>query len=146
MRAIGAATVWAENTPGDYLPLFLLLGLAVLLGATQLIVSHVLGKRGVPSPAKDSAYECGIEAETPAHPRFSVTVYLVAVLFILFDVEVIFFYPWAVFFGGGEPAGVFENRQALMQFAFFEMMVFLGILFLGWYWVVKKRALDWEDA
>ncbi len=72
--------------------------------------------------------------------------YLVAVLFILFDVEVVFFFPWAVFFGSGEPAGIFENRQALMQFAFAEMMVFLGILFLGWYWVVKKRALDWEDA
>ncbi len=146
MHAIAAATDWADNTPGDYLPLFLLLGLAVLLGATQLIASHVLGKRGVPSPAKDSAYECGIEAETSAHTRFSVKFYLVAVLFILFDVEVVFFFPWAVFFGSGEPAGIFENRQALMQFAFAEMMVFLGILFLGWYWVVKKRALDWEDA
>jgi NADH-quinone oxidoreductase subunit A len=73
--------------------------------------------------------------------------YLVAVLFILFDIEVVFLYPWAVHFGGGEAIpGIFETRGELVRFLFLEMLVFIVILFLGWYWVVKKKALDWEDA
>ncbi|NJN14113.1 MAG: NADH-quinone oxidoreductase subunit A [Planctomycetes bacterium] len=102
------------------------------------------GKRG---PIKDSAYECGIEAEGEAHTRFSVKFYLVAVLFILFDIEVVFLYPWAVHFGGGSVEGsVFATQGEFLRFLFAEMVVFLTILFLGWYWVVKKRALDWEEA
>jgi NADH-quinone oxidoreductase subunit A len=73
--------------------------------------------------------------------------YLVAVLFILFDIEIVFLYPWAVHFGGGEADGVvFATRGALVRFLFVEMLVFLAILFLGWYWVVRKKALDWEEA
>ena len=113
----------------------------------MLFLSHVVGKRAEGNPAKDSPYECGIEAEGDAHTRFSVKFYLVAVLFILFDIEVVFLYPWAVHFGGGEPVpGIFETRGELMRFLFLEMLVFLVILFLGWYWVVKKKALDWEEA
>ena len=138
---------YPDNSPGDYLPVFLLLLLAILLAGSQLAVSWLLGTRGKKNPVKDSPYECGIEPSGDAHTRFSVKFYLVAVLFILFDIEVVFLYPWAVHFGGGEPDGtVFETRGDLVRFLFAEMLVFLVILFLGWYWVVKKRALDWEEA
>jgi NADH-quinone oxidoreductase subunit A len=69
------------------------------------------------------------------------------VLFILFDIEVVFLYPWAVHFGGGKPDGaVFQTRGQFLSFLFAEMAVFLVILFLGWYWVVKKKALDWGES
>lgn len=134
------------NRPADYVPLFLVLVLAGAVAAGQLFVSWVLGKRGAGNPAKDSPYECGVEPVGGAHTRFSVKFYLVSVLFILFDIEVVFLYPWAVYFGGGSPSGAFSTRPALMQFLFVEMLVFLAILLLGWYWVVKKRALDWEES
>lgn len=135
------------NTPGDYVPILILLFIAAGLAASQLLISWVLGTRGAHNPVKDSPYECGIPSEGGAHTRFSVKFYLVAVLFILFDIEIVFLYPWAVHFGGGAADGtVFETRGALMRFLFAEMLVFLKILFLGWYWVVKKRALDWEES
>jgi NADH-quinone oxidoreductase subunit A len=136
-----------DNGPGDYLPVFLLLVVAIVLAASQLILSSLLGPRTKPNPVKDSPYECGIEPTGEAHTRFSVKFYLVAVLFILFDIEIVFLYPWAVHFGGGEPDGaVFATRASLVRFLFLEMVVFLAILFLGWYWVVRKKALDWEEA
>ena len=134
----------ADNTPVDYLPVFLLLVLAGGLAGGQLFISWMLGKRGESNPVKDSPYECGIEPEGDAHTRFSVKFYLVAVLFILFDIEVVFLYPWAVLFGV-ERAKTTPS-DSLLGFLFVEMLVFIVILFLGWYWVVKKRALDWEDA
>lgn len=136
-----------DNGPRDYLPVFLLLIVAVAVAASQLLISWLLGPRTKPNPVKDSPYECGIEPTGEAHTRFSVKFYLVAVLFILFDIELVFLYPWAVHFGGGDPDGsAFATRGALVRFLFAEMLVFLVILFLGWYWVVKKKALDWEDA
>ena len=138
---------YPDNGPGDYLPVFLLLLLAIGLAGGQLAISWLLGKRGERNAVKDSPYECGIEATGHAHTRFSVKFYLVAVLFIIFDIEVVFLYPWAVHFGGGEADGsVFASRGDLVRFLFAEMAVFLVILFLGWYWVVKKKALDWGDA
>ncbi len=131
------------NAPLEYLPVFLLMLIAIGLAGVQLIASWLVGKRGKTNPAKESAYECGIEAEGDAHTRFSVKFYLVAVLFILFDVEVVFLYPWAVYFGSGSAPEIFGTKAALRQFLFVEMLVFLVILFLGWYWVVKKKALDW---
>ena len=136
-----------DNAPADYLPVLLLLILALALAVGLLFVSKLLGKRGASGPVKDSAYECGIEPTGEAHTRFSVKFYLVAMLFILFDIEVVFLYPWAVHFGGGSPdGGIFATRAELMQFLFAEMLVFLVILLLGWYWVVKKKALDWEES
>jgi NADH-quinone oxidoreductase subunit A len=131
----------------DYLPVLILLVLAMALAASQLFISHLLGKRGERNAVKDSAYECGIEPTGSSHTRFSVKFYLVAVLFILFDIEVVFLYPWAVYFGSGQADGIiFGDRAELMRFLFAEMTVFLAVLFVGWYWVVKKRALDWEEA
>ena len=136
-----------DNQPSDYFPLFLLLLLAVALGVGNLFISWLIGKRGRFHPVKHSAYECGIEAVGHARTRFSIRFYLVAVLFILFDIEVVFLYPWAVHFGGGAPDGtIFDSRRGLLGFLFLEMLVFLVVLLLGWYWVVKKRALDWEEA
>jgi len=141
------STALPDNGPGDYLPVFILLVVAIGLAAAQLFLSWLLGKRAPGNPVKDSAYECGIEAEGSAHTRFSVKFYLVAVLFILFDIEVVFLYPWAVRFGGGQPDGtLFVTRGDLLRFLFVEMLVFLAILFLGWYWIVKKRALEWEET
>jgi NADH-quinone oxidoreductase subunit A len=131
-----------DNGPRDYLPVFLLLIVAIALAASQLLISWLLGPRTKPDPVKDSPYECGIEPVGEAHTRFSVKFYLVAVLFILFDIEIVFLYPWAVHFG----LAAHEKRGALVRFLFAEMLVFLAILFLGWYWVVKKKALDWEEA
>jgi len=135
-----------DNGPDDYLPVFVLLVLAILLAVSQLAISWLLGKRVESNEVKDSPYECGIEAEGHAHTRFSVKFYLVAVLFILFDIEVVFLYPWAVHFGSGVADDVFATRGELVRFLFVEMAVFITILFLGWYWVVKKKALDWEEA
>jgi len=141
------ASLSADNGPGDYLPIFLLFLLAIAIAVVMLTVSHLLGKKSTHGAVKDSPYECGIEPTGDAHTRFSVKFYLVAVLFILFDIEVVFLYPWAVHFGGGTAEGsVFASRQGLVSFLFAEMLVFIVILFLGWYWVVKKKALDWEDA
>jgi NADH-quinone oxidoreductase subunit A len=137
----------SDNDPAAYLPLLFLTGIALALGGGMLIASWLLGKRGRSNEAKENAYECGIEPEGHAHTRFSVKFYLVAVLFILFDIEVVFLYPWAVHFGGGEPdPAMFSTRGDLLLFLFLEMFVFIAILFLGWYWVVKKGALDWEEA
>jgi NADH-quinone oxidoreductase subunit A len=141
-----AAEAPGANDPLEYLPVFLLMLIAISLAGVMLVASWLVGKRGTSNPAKESAYECGIEAEGDAHTRFSVKFYLVAVLFILFDVEVIFLYPWAVYFGGGSAPEVFGSQAAFRQFLFAEMLVFIVILFLGWYWVVKKKALDWGHA
>ena len=146
MQVLLLNVVRHDNAPVESLPVFLLLILAIALGGGQLLVSAILGKRAPGNEVKNSPYECGIEPEGDAHTRFSVKFYLVAVLFILFDIEVVFLYPWAVHFGGGEPAGVFDTRGELVRFLFVEMTVFITILFLGWYWVVKKGALDWEEA
>jgi NADH-quinone oxidoreductase subunit A len=136
-----------DNGPRDYLPVFLLAIVAIVIAVSQLLISWLLGPRTKPNPIKDSPYECGIEPVGEAHTRFSVKFYLVAVLFILFDIEIVFLYPWAVHCGGGAADGtVFATRAARVQFLFAEMLVFLLILFLGWYWVVKKKALDWEEA
>jgi len=131
-----------DNGPRDYLPVLLLLIVAAAVAASQLLISWLLGPKTKSNPVKDSPYECGIEPTGEAHTRFSVKFYLVAVLFILFDIEIVFLYPWAVRFGAGRQ----EDNGPLVRFLFVEMLVFLVILFLGWYWVVKKKALDWEEA
>ena len=147
MHPLLGGAIPADNGPRDYLPVFLLLIVAIVIAVSQLLISWLLGPKTKPNPIKDSPYECGIEPVGEADTRFSVKFYLVAVLFILCDIEIVFLYPWAVHFGGGVADGsVFTTRAALVQFLFAEMLVFLLILFLGWYWVIKKKALDWEEA
>jgi NADH-quinone oxidoreductase subunit A len=115
----------------EYIPVFAMLLFAISFAAVNLGLSWILGRKAPGNPVKDAAYECGMPPITDAHQRFSVKFYLVALLFVLFDIEVVFLYPWAVRFG---------HQTA---FLFGEMVVFLGILFLGWLYVIKKGAVDW---
>jgi NADH-quinone oxidoreductase subunit A len=115
----------------DFVPVLVMLLFALSFAALNLGLSWVLGKKAPPNPVKDAAYECGMPPITEAHQRFSVKFYLVALLFVLFDIEVVFLFPWAVHF----------NQQPAFLFA--EMAVFLGILFLGWWYVIRKGAVNW---
>ena len=136
-----------DGGPVDFLPVLLVVLVAVILAAAQLFISQLLGARAKAPRVKDSPSECGIAPTGVNLPPITGGGSLVAVLFILFDIEVVFLYPWAVHFGSGVADGeVFATRAALVRFLFVEMLVFLVILFLGWYWVVRKKALDWEEA
>ena len=115
-----------------YLPVLIQVIVAIGFAAVALIFSVLLGKSGRRNPTKDSPYECGIEPIGDARQRFPVKFYLVAVLFILFDIEAVFLYPWAVTF-----------RQ-LGLYGLVEMALFIAILFVGYLYLLKKRALEWE--
>ena len=115
----------------EYVPIAFLLLFGAALGAALLGVSALLGpNRGTGS--KTAAYECGLIPLTDARNRFDVKFYLVAMLFILFDIEVVFMYPWAVLY------------RRLGVLGFVEMMVFIAILLVGLAYVWKKGALEWE--
>ena len=120
----------------EYLPILLQVVIAIGFAASALIVSVLLGKAAKSNVAKDSAYECGIKAEGPSQPRFSVKFYLVAMLFILFDIEIVFMYPWAVVFR--------EFVAAHGPSIFWSMLSFIGILTVGYVYAVMKGALDWK--
>jgi NADH-quinone oxidoreductase subunit A len=119
----------------DYLPVVLTIVLAGGLAVLLLGLSAVVGKKARGCPVRDTPYECGMPILSDAHTRFSVKFYLVAMLFILFDIEVVFLYPWAV---------VFDDLPASLVFV--EMLVFLAILFAGWIFIVKKGVLRWQKA
>ena len=118
---------------------FVLLQAIVAVGFSDiaLIFSVILGRAGRRNPTKDSAYECGVLPIGTAQPRFSVKFYLVAMLFILFDIEVVFMYPWAV---------VFKDLIAGHPLVFWSMLSFVGILTVGYVYAIKKGALDWKNA
>jgi NADH-quinone oxidoreductase subunit A len=121
----------------DYLPILLQVIVAVVFAASALIISVVLGKTGRRNATKDSAYECGMRPEGPSHSRFSVKFYVVAMLFILFDIEVVFMYPWAV---------VYRDYIALYGTQiFWSMLSFVSILTVGYIYAIKKGALDWKS-
>ncbi|MFO0985311.1 MAG: NADH-quinone oxidoreductase subunit A [Planctomycetota bacterium] len=115
----------------SYLPLFLFLALAALLVAGLILISRLIGQR-THNPTKDSPYECGNIPTGSSRQRFTVKFYLVAVLFILFDVESVFLYPWAI------------NLRPLGWFGLSAMAVFLLVLGLGLAYVWRKGALDWN--
>ena len=117
----------------DYLPVLLATGFALVFAVGMLVLSAFVGKKAKGNPSKDTPYECGMPIITDARVRFSVKFYLVAMLFILFDIEVVFLYPWAVVFSDLSPALVFT-----------EMIVFVVILFAGWLFMVKKGVLRWN--
>jgi NADH-quinone oxidoreductase subunit A len=117
----------------DFLPIFVYIGVAVALALLVVAISVLFGPRKrAKNDTKLAPYESGMKAIGQGQRRFPVRFYLIAVLFILFDVEVIFMYPWAVAF-----------RQ-LGPTALVQMLIFIGILFAGFIWVWKKGALDWE--
>jgi NADH-quinone oxidoreductase subunit A len=119
----------------EYVPVLLQAVVAVGFAAGALIMSVLLGKSGLRTRTKDTAYECGMVAQGEAQPRFSVKFYLVAMLFILFDLEIVFMYPWAV---------VFREAVAHSQVIFWSMLGFVSILMVGYVYALKKGALDWK--
>src|SRR5438093_4048510 len=121
----------------EYVPVLMLGGLAVLFSFGMLVLSVVLGKKGKRTPAKDTAYECGMLPQGEGNTRLSVKFYLVAMLFILFDIEVVFLYPWAVIYR--------EMLKENANLIFGSMLSFLGILFVGYVYALKKRAFDWTS-
>lgn len=123
----------------EYLPVLLLFALAVVITGGMLVGSRLLGKSGRRTRIKDTAYECGMIPIGEGNARLSVKFYLVAMLFILFDIEVVYLYPWAVVFRD------MLKDPATANLIFFAMVSFLGILFIGYLYAVKKRAFDWRD-
>jgi NADH-quinone oxidoreductase subunit A len=110
--------------------------LAVLFAGGTLVASVVFGKKGKRSKIKDTAYECGMLPVGDGSTRLSVKFYLVAMLFILFDIEVVFLYPWAVVYR--------DMLKTDANLIFGSMISFLGILFIGYIYALKKGAFDWK--
>jgi NADH-quinone oxidoreductase subunit A len=122
----------------QYIPVLMLAFVAIAFAGGTLVASVVFGKRGRRNPVKDSAYECGMLPIGEGSTRMSVKFYLVAMLFILFDIEVVFLYPWAVVYR--EMLGSPATRNMI----FASMLSFLGILFVGYIYALKKKAFDWK--
>jgi NADH-quinone oxidoreductase subunit A len=122
----------------QYIPVLFLLAAAVGFAGGTLVVSVLAGKFAKTSPAKDAAYECGKEPIGTGGGRFSVKFYLVAMLFILFDIEVVFMYPWAVVYK--DMLADHATRNLILA----SMVSFLGILFAGYIYALKKGALNWK--
>ena len=114
-----------------YFPILLQVVLALAVAAGMIATSAIVGHR-VRSRGKDIPYECGITPEGSTRERFSVKFYLVAMVFILFDIETVFLYPWAVVY------------RELKLFAFFEMLVFVALILSGFFYIWKKGALSWS--
>ena len=125
------ALVTDSTMLSDYLPILLQTLIVMGFAGVTLGLSVLLGRTGKRNATKDSAYECGMLPIGEAQPRFSVKFYLIAMLFVLFDIEVVFLYPWAVVF------------DELALFGFIEMMVFLAILLVGYLYAWRRGALEW---
>jgi len=119
----------------DYLPIVLQILIAIGFAVSALLISVLLGKSGQRTRAKDTAYECGMLPQGAGQPRFSVKFYLVAMLFILFDLEIVFMYPWAV---------VYKEAITHGTLIFWSMLSFISILMVGYLYALKKGALDWK--
>jgi NADH-quinone oxidoreductase subunit A len=115
----------------DYLPLVIFIAVALVIGLALLVAPFLVAYRQ-PDPEKVSAYECGFNAFDDARMKFDVRFYLVAILFIIFDLEVTFLFPWAVAF------------RRIGEFGFWAMMIFLGVLTIGFIYEWKKGALEWD--
>jgi len=115
----------------DYLPVVIFIGVSAVIGIA-LLVAPFLVAFSRPDPEKMSAYECGFNAFDDARMKFDVRFYLVSILFIIFDLEVAFLFPWAITFG------------QLGDFGFWSMMTFLGVLTVGFVYEWKKGALEWD--
>jgi NADH-quinone oxidoreductase subunit A len=113
-----------------YLPIFIFLVIAVLFPTVTIIAAKLI-RPSAPSLTKLEAYECGIKAASDSRGRYTVRFYIVAILFVIFDVETIFLFPWAI------------RYKTLGWFGVWEVMVFLAILVVGYIWAYKKGALEW---
>lgn len=121
-----------SNSPIDYLPIFIMFCIAVGFAAVSLIATHALGPKRK-TKVKLESFECGIETQGNARVPFSIKYFLVAILFVLFDVEVIFMYPWAA------------NFKELGLLGIIEVFSFIILLLVGFYYMISKKALQWEE-
>jgi len=120
-----------QDLPSDYFPMVIQFIVAVGFIATTMVATHLMGPKRK-SKIKLESFECGIESKGNARIPFSIKYFLVAILFVLFDVEVIFMYPWAV------------NFKELGTTGILEMLVFMVLLLTGFYYIIRKGALKWE--
>jgi len=119
----------------DYYPILIQLFIAASIGVVILVASHIFGQRGTSVGVKDSAYECGMLAEGSGHARFAVKFYVTAMLFILFDIEVIFLIPWVL---------VFREFLAASLPILLPIFFFLFVMVLGLFYELKKGAIEWD--
>ena len=121
--------------PSDYIPVLVQSTAAFGFVAVTMLATHYIGgkRKKFHTIRKDQNFECGIEVKGNARFPFSVKYFLIAILFVLFDVEIIFFYPWAI------------NFKEFGWDGFWEMLIFLGFLLFGFWYIIKKGALNWED-
>ncbi len=121
--------------PSDYIPVLVQSVVAFGFVAVTMVATHYIGgkRKKFHTLRKDQNFECGIEVKGNARFPFSVKYFLIAILFVLFDVEIIFFYPWAI------------NFKEFGWDGFWEMLLFLGFLLFGFWYIIKKGALNWED-
>jgi NADH-quinone oxidoreductase subunit A len=115
-----------------YLPLIIMVAVGFLFGLSNIAIAEFIGPRKNKTKEKLSVYECGMEPITTARERFSVKFYMVAMLFILFDIEIVFMYPWAIQF------------KTLGMVGLLAMALFMVLLFAGYIYVLKKGALEWQ--
>ncbi|MES2678330.1 MAG: NADH-quinone oxidoreductase subunit A [Bacteroidota bacterium] len=120
------------NSPLDYLPIFIMFTIAVGFAVVSLFATHALGPKRK-TKVKLESFECGIETQGNARVPFSIKYFLVAILFVLFDIEVIFMYPWAV------------NFKELGMLGVVEVFSFIALLLVGFYYMLSKKALTWEE-
>src|SRR5213596_3496769 len=114
----------------SYIPIFLFMGLAFLFPVVTLLLAKLVRPQ-TGGEGKLAPYECGVEPDSDARNRYAIRYYVVAILFVIFDVETVFLFPWAIIY------------KQLALFGLVEMLVFLGILIVGYVWIIKKGALDW---
>lgn len=124
-----------DFSPADYLPILLQSIVALGFVVITMTLTHFMGlkRKKIHTLRKEENFECGIEVKGNARFPFSVKYFLIAILFVLFDVEIIFFYPWAV------------NFRETGWDGYLEMMIFLSFLLFGFYYLIKKGALSWKD-
>jgi len=122
----------ATQSPVDYLPIFIMFTIAVGFAVVSLYATHALGPKRK-TKTKLESFECGIETQGNARVPFSIKYFLVAILFVLFDVEVIFMYPWAA------------NFKELGMLGVVEVFSFIALLLVGFYYMISKKALKWEE-
>ena len=120
----------------DYYPVLIQFSIAAFIGVVVLVASHIFGQRGSHSAIKDSPYECGMLTEGSGHARFAVKFYITAMLFILFDIEVVFLIPWVL---------VFREFLAANLPILLPIFFFLFVLVLGLFYELKKGAIEWEQ-
>jgi NADH-quinone oxidoreductase subunit A len=133
------------SAANEYWPILFMAGFGVLFAVGSLSISWLLGEKGRQNRTKNTPYECGMPVQSEAHSRFSVKFYLVAMLFILFDVEVVFMFPWGVSYGLDRTVAQRATAPDVPMLLW-EAGVFTAILLVGLVYVLKKGVLEWQKT